>query len=261
LFQTLEQNAFGIYTSILIEHTNQTSTFNPAAPMKSLNPNISEPIHAGVFSSWLRRTRRTLIKEDGVDVPCGSCTGCCCSSKFIHIRPEEKEALSQIPKKLLSPAPLLPKGNMILGYNEKGACPMFIDRKCSIYAHRPIACRNFDCRVFCAAGIEADDDDKKFINNQIVRWQFSYPYKRDLDLHLAVRNAAKFITDHPECFPGGKVPARTSQLAVVAIKVYTVFQNLYDESKKSSKTYSNKEIADMIIEANEDFESFFVKTE
>jgi len=224
--------------------------------MKPSNLNKSEPIHAGAFSSWLRRTRRVMLKEDGVNVPCGSCKGCCCSSKFIHIRPEEKEALAQIPKKLLFPAPLLPKGNMILGYNEKGTCPMFIDNRCSIYAYRPIACRNFDCRIFCAAGLEADDNEKRLINKQIQRWQFSYPYDRDRDLHLSVRNAAKFIVDHPECFPDGKVPSRTSQIALIAIKVYTVFQNLCDESKKSSKTYSNKEIADLIIKSNEDFEVF-----
>lgn len=221
--------------------------------MKSFDQNKPQTIHAGIFSSWLRRTRRALIMGDGINVPCGSCTSCCSSSKFIHLRPQETETLSLIPKKLLFPAPFLPKGNMILGYNDKGACPMFIDGKCSIYAYRPIACRNFDCRIFCAAGVEADDDDKKLINKQIEQWRFSYPNGSDRDLHLSVQKAAKFITEHPECFPDGKIPSRTSQLAVIAIKVYTVFQNIHGEPNKSSK-YSNKEIADLIIKANEDFE-------
>ena len=53
----------------------------------------------------------------------------------------------------------MPKGNMLLGYDENGHCPMLIDDKCSIYEHRPITCRSYDCRIFPAAGIVAGDDD------------------------------------------------------------------------------------------------------
>ena len=125
-----------------------------------------QDLPAGEFSSWLRRTRSALVEESGADVPCGECNACCRSSYFIHIRPEETRTLSRIPKKLLFPAPGLPKGNVLLGYDEHGRCPMLIDDKCSIYEHRPQTCRNYDCRIFSAAGIAAGDDDKALITQR-----------------------------------------------------------------------------------------------
>ena len=112
-----------------------------------------QDLPAGRFSSWLRRTRSAQLEENGVDVPCGECNACCKSSYFIHIRPEETQTLSRIPGELLFAAPGLPEGNVLLGYDENGHCPMLIDEKCSIYEHRPLTCRTYDCRIFPAAGI------------------------------------------------------------------------------------------------------------
>ena len=110
------------------------------------------------FSSWLRDIRSAHLNENGIDVPCGECNACCRSSYFIHIKPEEAQTLARISKKFLFPAPGLPRGNVLLGYDEHGHCPMLVDDKCSIYEHRPISCRNYDCRIFLAALITAGGD-------------------------------------------------------------------------------------------------------
>lgn len=204
---------------------------------------------AGCFSSWLRRTRYALIKENGADVPCGECNACCRSSYFIHIRPEETQTLARIPKKLLFAAPLMPKGNMLLGYNKKGCCPMLIDDKCSIYEHRSLTCRNYDCRIFSATGMTAGEDDKVLINRHIQRWKFSYPTKRDLNQHLAVQAAARFLQERAECFPAGVLPRNPTQLAILAIKVYDIFLEYNGESRE------DHEIAKAVMEAYERFEA------
>jgi Fe-S-cluster containining protein len=208
-----------------------------------------QDLPAGCFSSWLRRTRHALVKEIGADVPCGDCNACCRSSYFIHIKPEETQTRARIPKKLLFAAPLMPKGNVLLGYDEKGRCPMLIDDKCSIYQHRSITCRNYDCRIFPAAGMAAGDDDKVLINEHIRRWKFSYPTKRDLSQHLAVQAAARFLREHAECFPAGVLPRNPTQLAILAIKVYDVFFKDNDESRE------DHEIAKAVIEAYKRFEA------
>jgi uncharacterized protein len=178
---------------------------------------------AGIFSTWLQETREMLGKETGADVPCGKCIGCCSSSQFIHIRPDERQTLSRIPKKFLFKAPLLPKGTMVLGYDDQGRCPMLAQGKCSIYKHRPQTCRMYDCRVFSAAGIVADDDVKGLINMQVKRWRFKYPHKQDKILHSAVKAAARFIRTHTSLFPGGQAPTQAAQIAVLAIKGYDAF--------------------------------------
>lgn len=210
---------------------------------------------AGDFSSWLQRTRSALIQGTEVAVPCGECTACCTSSYFVHIRPEEIQTLTRIKRKLIFSAPGLPKGNVVMGYDQHGHCPMLIDTTCSIYAHRPRTCRAYDCRIFSAAGIAAGNADKALINQRIDRWQFSYPSQRDRDEHAAVKSAEQFLCAHAECFPAGAVPSNPSQLAILAIKVYDVFLKHIDDLSKAGHVAPVSEVALAIMEANEKFEA------
>lgn len=187
------------------------------------NSSAQRRLPAGDFSQWLEETRQGFINEKGATVACGDCRGCCTSSYFVHIRPEEKGALAVIDRKLLFPAPGLPKGHKLMGYFENGFCPMMTDQGCKIYAHRPITCRNYDCRIFAAAGLAAGGEEKATINARILQWEFSYPTELDRKQHAAVMAAAEFLQAHPEGFPAGFMPSNPSQIAILAIKAYEVF--------------------------------------
>ncbi len=214
-----------------------------------------QDLPAGGFSSWLRRTRSAQREKGTADVPCGDCIACCTSSYFIHIGPGESQTLSRIPKELLFPAPGLPKGHVLLGYDEQGGCPMLVDGKCSIYEHRPQTCRSYDCRVFPAAGIEAGDDDKELINLRIRRWKFSYPAEGDRKEHVAVRAAATFLREHADCFPDGFVPSNPAQLGILAIKVYEVLVDYSDASDSRGLALTDLEVAEAVIEKMRQFEA------
>jgi len=121
----------------------------------------SKTFPAGNFKDWLDETRKAFQNDLATDVPCGSCTSCCTSSYFIHIRPHEKKTLERIPKELLFPAPGMPKGHKVLGFDEKGHCPLLKYNICTIYEDRPLTCRSYDCRVFSATGLPAGDNKKK----------------------------------------------------------------------------------------------------
>jgi hypothetical protein len=110
-----------------------------------------------------------------------------------------------------------------MGYRENGHCPMFDGRGCSIYSDRPDTCRTYDCRVFTAAGIPAGGDDKSVINERVASWRFEYPTETDRREQRAVTAAANFLRQHPVRFPGGHVPSRASDIAVLAVKTYEVF--------------------------------------
>jgi Fe-S-cluster containining protein len=195
---------------------------------------------AGDFSLWLEHTRDALISNSGVDVDCGECKACCSSSYFIHISPEETGVLSRIDRRILFPAPGLAKGNVLLGYREDGSCPMMNGGTCSIYEHRPLTCRNYDCRIFAAAGIDAGGVEKMNITARVRRWMFSFPGEKDRAEFGAVQSAAAFIREHSGCFPSGVAPKNPSLLAVMAIKVYGVFMipDGDDESRTVSETVS-----------------------
>ena len=168
----------------------------------------------GRFSSWL--------DQIGVDVPCGTCTACCTSSQFVHIGPDEPDTLSRIPKALLFSAPGLPKGNVVMGYDERGHCPMFVDGSCSIYEHRPRTCRTYDCRVFPAAGLAPDHDGRTGIAEQVRRWRFDFPDPQDAAQQSAVVAAAAYLRANAHRLPG-LVPSNSTQLAFLAVRIREVF--------------------------------------
>ncbi|MDO8390865.1 MAG: YkgJ family cysteine cluster protein [Actinomycetota bacterium] len=182
----------------------------------------SGELAAGEFGSWLGALQEALRGEGDTDVPCGSCVACCSSAQFIHIGPDERDALAHIPAELVFPAPRLPRGHVLMGYDEHGRCPLLIDGECSIYAHRPRTCRVYDCRVFAAAGIEPDDD-KPLIAAQAVRWRFDYPGERDEVLHAAMRATAAFVQRHRAELPEGSVPLAATARAVQAVALHELF--------------------------------------
>jgi hypothetical protein len=208
---------------------------------------------AGVFSAWLHDTRIALLEDIGADVPCDGCTACCTSSYFIHVAPDESETLARVPRELLFAAPDLPAGNVLLGYGEDGHCPMLRDEVCTIYEDRPLTCRNYDCRVYPAAGIAAD---RPLITQRARRWAFGYPAKEDRDQHSAVRAAARFVVEHAECFPRGAVPSDPAQVAILAVKVYEVFLGRrVDSGTAAGRAAPDREIAEAVVRTSEEFEA------
>jgi hypothetical protein len=181
----------------------------------------SSGLEAGAFGAWLRGMRRALRHEADAHVPCGDCCACCSTGHFVHIGPEEHATLVRVPRELLFPAPGLPAGHTVLPYDDRGRCPLLDEGgRCTIYAHRPLTCRTYDCRVFAAGGIDADRDE---ITRVARRWRFSLPAPVDVQQLGAVAAAARWIPAHAAAFPGGAVPDDPAQLAVLAVSVAEVF--------------------------------------
>jgi hypothetical protein len=109
----------------------------------------------------------------------------------------------------------------VLGYDADGRCAMLVDGACSIYAHRPRACRTYDCRVFAAAGVEVDDATPE-LARRVARWRFSHPAPIDRHQQDAVEATAAFIRDDHELAADGLRPRSTADLAVLAIAVHEV---------------------------------------
>jgi hypothetical protein len=175
---------------------------------------MSGDLPAGDFASWLSAMQAALRGDADAEVPCGSCTACCTSSQFVPIGPDETDTLAHIPAELLFPAPRLPKGNVLLGYDERGHCPMLVDGRCSIYEHRPRTCRTYDCRIFAATGLEVDADDpsKDPIAQRVKRWQFNFPTDDDRRRQGAVRTAVRTVR-----------ATSVTLLAVAAVERYEEF--------------------------------------
>jgi hypothetical protein len=180
---------------------------------------------AGDFASWLDAMQAALRGESDAEVPCGSCTACCTSSQFVPIGPDEADTLAHIPAELLFPAPRLAKGHVLLGYDERGHCPMLVDGRCSIYEHRPRTCRTYDCRIFTATGLDvgADDPTKDPIAKRSRQWQFTFPTGDDQRRQTAVHTAVRTVH-----------ATSVTQLAVTAIERYEEFLPAGDPSSTTS---------------------------
>lgn len=196
----------------------------------------SEPLDAGEFGTWLRQAQAMLRGTAVSEVPCGDCDGCCVSSYPVPVRSHEHRTLAVIPAEHLITTT---HGRTIIAPLANGRCPMLSGTRCSIYADRPLTCRDYDCRIFAAAGIRAGNDERSVINRRVRQWRFTYRSATDNATHVAVRNAARFIIDKPHAFPG-QPPTIPTGVAVLAIKVHRVFLN--PEVTSSSDEHIAREI-------------------
>jgi Fe-S-cluster containining protein len=175
---------------------------------------------AGRYGAWAADTASAIRGERDAEVPCGTCTACCTSSQFVHIGPDELDALAHIPAELRFSAPMLPAGHQVMGYDEHGRCPMFGEHGCSIYEHRPRTCRTYDCRVFPASGV-AVAADQPVIGARAARWRFEVLDEHDRARRDAVHAALGSLEDQiaAQVGPG---PSPT-QLAARAVEVHETF--------------------------------------
>lgn len=204
-------------------------------------------IPAGGFGEWLERFRASLVGDQGSDVPCGECTGCCISGYSVQVRPEDNAARARIPPEWLISALGVARGERTMAARPDGTCPMLSDSKCTIYADRPQTCRDYDCRVFAAARIEAGGTDKEVINRRVRQWRFTYPNESDRNAHEAVAAAAAFIRQKRGSFPGQLAPVGPTGVAVLACESYGVFlQTRIDDM-------TDDEIARALLDSSREF--------
>jgi hypothetical protein len=178
---------------------------------------------AGPFGAWLERTLALLRGQGEADVPCGTCTGCCTSSYYIRIRPRDRPAVAAFAQSYLVTPPGITPGDALMGWRHDGTCPALESGSCTIYAHRPMTCRDYDCRVFAVAGIDAGDERKAVINARVRAWRFSFADDAERRAFAAIRRAAGFIRRHGDRFPAGFAPTAPTGIAVLAMKIYPVF--------------------------------------
>ncbi len=206
----------------------------------------AEPIPAGEFEGWLSSFLESLRGKHPIEVPCGTCIGCCTSGHFVHVLPSETRTLAVIPPKHLAKAPGMPAGHKLLGFDRNGHCPMLKDRSCSIYPHRPATCRDFDCRVLAAAGLVETGTWSERINARVRAWKFDYAKPESAARHAAVKAAARFIRSNSNLFPGGRIPARPLDLAVLVAKVHQVFL-------RNTTTVEPQTLAEAVVQESRSF--------
>jgi Fe-S-cluster containining protein len=171
-------------------------------------------VDAGDFGAWLGDITIAIAGEGESSVPCGECSACCSSSQFIHIEPAEAGALARIPPELLFPAPGLPPGHVVMGYDELGRCPMLVEARCSIYEDRPRACRAYDCRVFAATGVVPDEAGKEAVAARVAEWRFSVSRPADQARLDALRAAGDLVSGQVST---AGLPSTARALAALAV--------------------------------------------
>jgi Fe-S-cluster containining protein len=168
---------------------------------------------------------------------------------FIHIKPEETQTIRRIPRALLFPAPGLPKGHVLMGYNDQGHCPMLIDNECSIYECRPQTCRDYDCRVFAATGVPVDRQTQPEIAHRVNEWVFGYGTEESREEHSTLQKAAAFLQKNGDLFPRGSLPSHPSQLAAAAVRIYRLFAHMTAKTHDRASSMPDAAIAHAIITA------------
>ena len=209
---------------------------------------MNEPIDAGDFGTWLQQIQAVLRGgTEGTDVPCGDCVGCCSSHWPVALRAEDEALVPLVPASLLLEPEDAPEGLRYMGYREDGTCPMLVKRQCRVYAQRPQTCRDFDCRIFTAAGIASAGADKPLINERLSVWHFSYASAEDLAVHQAIQATAAFLQGEAREVPGFHFPVAPIAIAGLALKAHPVFLNGNAEGRTAA------ELARAVVDAARGF--------
>jgi hypothetical protein len=110
-----------------------------------------------------------------------------------------------------------------MGFREDGSCPFLSQRTCSIYAGRPQTCRDYDCRIYAAAGL-LPDGERPVIAERVGAWEFGFSSEQDNADADAVRQAAQFIRANQALFPPAVRAGSATAAAVLAVKTYPLFR-------------------------------------
>jgi hypothetical protein len=97
---------------------------------------------------------------------------------------------------------------------------MLVDGSCSIYEHRPRACRVYDCRIFPAAGVTGPRGDAVEIGRRAERWRFDYASDRERAGHDALKATARYFAEHAGELGDDALATDTTRLAVVAVELH-----------------------------------------
>lgn len=210
-----------------------------------------ESVDAGPFGTWLAQARRVLRGEAEADVPCGTCTGCCTSAYYIRIRPRDRTAVAGISPAYFVRAEGMPPDEALMAWRHDGTCPALESGRCTIYEQRPTTCRDYDCRVFVPAGIDAGDERKSVINARVRAWRFTFEGDAERHAFDAIGRAARFIRDRRRAFPneGRGVPTAPTGIAVLALKSYEAFLDGGAEGK------DDVALAIQVVEASRRFDA------
>jgi Fe-S-cluster containining protein len=192
----------------------------------------SPAIDAGEFGAWVLAMTAALRGSPGTAVPCGDCVGCCSSFWPVALRADDPDIDDRLPADLVHAAPAGPPGLRYLYYRPDGTCPLLTDHRCTVYERRPQTCRDFDCRLFTATGLDSAGPGKALIDRRITAWRFRYASPEAERVHRAMRAAASFLTGPARSLAVVRPPTSPIAIAGLAFKAYTVFldPDIADES-------------------------------
>ncbi|HVY93394.1 MAG TPA: YkgJ family cysteine cluster protein [Bryobacteraceae bacterium] len=85
-----------------------------------------------------------MSSERHTEVPCNGCIECCRSGQGLFLHPEQGDDVASYRTRTMTGS--AGESVFVLETTAAGACVYLGERGCTIYEHRPLLCRTFDCR-------------------------------------------------------------------------------------------------------------------
>jgi Fe-S-cluster containining protein len=213
-----------------------------------LSTRTTREIDAGDFGEWKRQMTAMLRGTGGIAVPCGDCRGCCSAYWPVALRSSDAAAAVLIPSEWLMTPANAPPGVSYMSFRPDGTCPMLTAGNCQIYSHRPQTCRDFDCRIFAATGIQSAGDGRQQIDDRIGAWRFRFTSPADEATRAAMQAAASFIQEAHRTHPSLPLPASPIAIAGLAFKAHQIFLT------PEPASLSIRELVDRVLAAGLEFD-------
>jgi Fe-S-cluster containining protein len=155
----------------------------------------SQPLRrAGRLRDYLETVRLLGEQPDQIDsshVPCNDCTACCYHAG-VDLEPSMERPADLAHLDLETHA----DGRTFLRKKADGACVHLGPNGCTVYAHRPRACRAYDCRYFSMIRMLDHFDGERFS----PLWYFDLKTPRERAIFLALTLAGRAYSRQTGCF-------------------------------------------------------------
>lgn len=167
-------SGFGVHKGILMNTNTKDNV--PTFPI------FWKPMGASVTSI----VRTAAKREGGSNVDCSKCNSQCCRTYEVSFQEGDDRSLFVHDS----------KGNFVLPMDESKTCKYLGKDGCTIYEHRPKACRNYDCRGLAFLGLHRNETLSMAPEwFAMMQWDLASAIKtqEDVDVFFAIVRAKDII--------------------------------------------------------------------
>jgi Fe-S-cluster containining protein len=181
----------------------------------------------------LRKMSADPRQESGT--PCNGCTSCCYFPGPVDVIPDDEQPEDLAHLDLVDHPD--GDGRLALRKRPDGACVHLGPTGCTVHAHRPLACRTYDCRLLSLCGVHRTYEG----GHEPPIWHFDVNTSQERVLKRAFElGARKYIYEYPDGWDAENAVVSSSCSLIEMIPIAKDIEELPEAEREMLTDYCKK---------------------